>query len=198
MQNVVSYLRGIGVLCAGVLVMFAVATGTAQACPEGMQPIVEMMPRSVAGPGADPWVPVSTCIPAPADSVPYGSESQGADLKHVHNVNNSGAVALWYSQSGEPGYSFSRWGNSNQEATEKDVIRTCERAGGANCQSSLWCLNCNIAVVRDSNNRMFAIYANSDRNLRKAIDRACKKDNLRCDIVETRDYQGYGVRTTYQ
>lgn len=184
---------------AAVVMGLGFAPGQALACGPGLQPVVQMMPRSAAGPGADAWVPVTTCIPAPGDAPAGASGGEGVPdrFTNLRGVNNSGAVSLWVSASGERGYSFSRWGSARREGAESDAVEFCEKNGGVNCQPTLWCLNCHITVARDGNGELLTVYGASKKKAEKALRDACKRENIACTVLETRDFEAYAVRTNY-
>lgn len=178
-----------------VALLALVQVYAAHACPEGMEPITEMVPAVAAGPSPGGWVPVTRCIPsaAPATSGPV----TGAPLTNVRGVNNTGAIALWTSATGETGYSFSRWGSPNIEKTQTDVVEICQKDGGANCAASLACWNCHITVARDAGGRLRAASGATKRKAENEMKKMCRQDKVKCAVIETREFLAYGVNTAY-
>lgn len=182
---------------SGVLFAAIVATAAllipeqAQACPAGQQIIgmtqggPAIAPHPICGGGAQPHGGAGGQQP---ESLP----------RYVHNVNNSGAIVLWFSADGKPGYSFSRWGEDKQKETEADAVAICKEAGGVDCRPSLWCLNCHITVARQSNGALRAAYGVTRKKAERALAEACRTDRVECETIETREFEPFGVTTNYR
>lgn len=180
-------------LACGVLI--AVGLGAAHACPEGMEPITEMVPSNVAGPDQSGWVPVTRCIPSAQPT--YSAPVTGVPLTNQRGVNNSGVIALWNSANGTQGYSFARWGNTNMENAQEDAIKICQKDGGINCAVSLACWNCHITVSRDPTGLLRATSANTHKKAEREMKKMCRADKVKCTILETRDFSAFVVNTAY-
>ncbi len=182
-----------------VLALAAIVIGlqfsAAHACPDGTQPVTEMVPAVAAGPSPGGWTPVTRCIPAPMEQ--YSAPVTGAPLTNVRGVNNTGAIALWTSASGATGYSFSRWGSNNIEKTQQDVLEICKKDGGAACAVSLACWNCHITVARDNAGVLRATSGETKRKAENAMKKMCRQDKTKCAVLETREFLAYGVNTAY-
>lgn len=177
-------------------ILMAVGLGAAHAsCPEGMEPITEMVPSNVAGPSPGGWVPVTRCIPSAAPT--YSAPTTGAPLTNQRGVNNTGVISLWNSATGTQGYSFARWGDPNMERSQKDAVETCKKDGGINCAVSLACWNCHITVSRDATGLLRATSADTRKKAEREMKKMCRADKAKCTVLETRDFSAFVVNTAY-
>lgn len=169
---------------AALACLAALQPGEAQAqtCPYGMQPVQQLVPRSVGGPhGGTQWVPIVTCIPIPYS--PPGSPHQNAETRTwTHVDDHYTGIAVFATPSGKRDYALSLWGTNVRKNAEEQTLKECDKKGGTDCRVDAMCVNQWVAVARGEDGGIYFGCDKSKGRVRKQVRNICRDAGTPCAI----------------